>query len=495
MKYIIAFILLVFFALVLYIKYYNKESFANNEDDYIIDIATGANHSVFLNKYGKSFICGKNVNGRLGTGNNVSIILPISIQNITKIQKIYAGNVNTFFITKEGAVYASGENSQGQLGIGNLDNQFVPIPIPFFKDIPISKVAAGWYHTLFLTTSGDVYVCGDNKYGQLANGTNVSIYSPIKLDLKCSDIAAGQGHSVFLTTDEKVYTAGWNWYGQLGNNITRNSNIPVLFDTTDKITKVYAGMSHTLLLNDTGKVYVCGDNTKGQIALSHTITNQRAFTLLKNLPPDDKIVDVSAGQTHTLFLTNKGHVYSVGLNELGQQFVAKNKKDQQVLVNKIKTDLDKIKKDHQELVAKIKKEKQNLAKIKKGKPALIAKIKKYEQNLAKIKKDQQYLVAKIKKEQDVLSFNNQVQPDVSFNNPQKISLNNKEISKIATGSNHSLFLTKNGLVYASGDNTMGGQLGVKNISYANKPVLCDIEIQKIKDDRTYQIDVAGPSNN
>lgn len=502
MKYFIAFILLVFLLLVFYIMYSNKEGFANNEDPYIIDIATGGNHSVFINKYGKCFICGKNDNGKLGTGNNVSIILPILIQNITNIEKVYAGNANTFFLTKEGAVYSCGENSKGQLGIGNLYNQFVPILIPFFKDIPIRKIAAGWYHTIFLAMSGDVYVSGDNIYGQLANGTNISTNIPIKLDLKCSDIAAGLGHSVFLTTDQNVYTSGWNCYGQLGNSITPNSNIPVLViqmgpnNPSLFITKVYAGMQHTLFLNNDGKVYVCGDNTNGQIALEKNITTQRSFILLNNLPSDDKIIDVSAGQRHTLFLTSKGNVYSVGLTEVEQELLAKNKKARRDLVAKITKDIELLgnnKKHQRDLVSKITKYQEVLGKKKKGKRAIVAKIKKHQQHLAKIKKKTQVFKDNIKKGQKVFSLE---KPVLDFYIPKKILFNNNEISKIATGSNHSLFLTKKGFVYASGDNNMGGQLGIRNITYTREPKLCDIEIEiEKKDTNTFQQDISGQSNN
>ena len=401
MKYVL--VILVFVALILYMYYYNTECFTNNNTSpYIIDIVAGANHSVFLTKHGKISTCGKNINGRLGTGNNASVVTPISLDNSIHIKKLFSGNVNTFFLTQNGLLYATGENSKGQLGIGNLDNQFSPVSIPFFKSMQIKKVTAGWYHTIFLTTTGDVYVCGDNTYGQLGNGTNVATNIPIKLDLKCSDIAAGQGHSVFLTTDNKVYTAGWNWYGQLGNNTKGNSNKPFLINTDNNIIhKVYAGMSYTLLLNSSGKVFGCGDNTNGQIGLSRDIVNQRSF---KQIQEVNEITDISTGQSHTFFMTNKNDMYAVGLNEKGQLGIGHNN---------------------------------------------------------------------------------------TIYKPEKVAFFNKNIWKIAAGANHSLFITNDGSVYATGDNTMGGQLGIKTITDTNIPQLCDIDIRKANEEVLYEKEIVG----
>ena len=376
-------------AIVVFYYFNRKESFENIDSSYVIDIAAGANHSVFLNQYGKIYPCGKNDNGRLGTGNNVSVMLPFSLENNIDIYKIYAGNVNTFFLTKENALYATGENTNGQLGIGTLSNQFAPVPIDFFKsqNIKIKKVSAGWYHTLFLTTTNDVYVCGSNNYGQLATGNNEDTRTPVKLSLQCKDIASGQGHSVFLTTHNKVYTSGWNWYGQLGNNDTTNKNIPTEIEIQN-IINVYAGMTHSVLLDSQGKVYVCGNNIIGQLGLSKNIRDQRSFALLNTLPSG--IINVSTGQSHTLFLSTDGDLYACGSNVKGQLG---------------------------------------------------------------------------------LSHNNNIYK------PEHISFFDGNVSKMAAGSNHSVFLTKEGNVYACGDNNMGGQLAIKDMSQTNIPLLCDIPIE------------------
>ena len=401
---IILVIILIFVLLVFYI-YCKRESFSNYEHPYIIDVVTGANHSVFLNKYGTLYSCGKNMHGRLGTGNETSLLIPSPLNKKIDVGRVFVGNVSTFLTTPypDFTPYATGENSEGQLGIGTLDNQYSPTQIPFFKSMKITKIAVGWYHTIFLTWDYEVYVTGNNKYGQLADGTNTNTLVPKKLDLLCRDIAAGQGHSVFLTTDNKVYTAGWNWYGQLGNGTKRNSNVPYLIDIPEPVDFVHAGMSTSLLVTSSGNIYLCGDNTKGQLGLSRDIENQRAFTLFTI--NDEKFWYVASGQTHTFFLTRNLQVYAVGLNTKGQLGLGHN--------NTI-----------------------------------------YKPELIQFFKD-------------------------------------KQVYKMAAGATHSVFLTMSGTVYASGDNTMGGQLGVSTITDTNIPVLCDIEIESNPNAQTYKMAVVG----
>jgi alpha-tubulin suppressor-like RCC1 family protein len=385
--------ILVFISLIIlfYISRKNEHFEDNTMSQYIIDIATGANHSVFLNEEGKIYACGKNDNGRLGIGTNVSVKLPFSLDNSVNIQNIYTGNVNTFFITKEGIVYGTGENTKGQLGIGNRVSQFSPTILQFFKsqNIKISKIAGGWFHTLFLSSNNDVYMCGGDDM----------IDVPIKINLKCKDIGAGKGHSVFLSIENKVYTMGWNWFGQLGNGATENSKEPVLIDIKDSITKVYAGMNYTILLNNNGKVYGCGDNTNGQLGLSSVIKEQRIFTLMNV----SNISSVSAGQNHTLFKTIDGNVYATGMNIKGQLGIGHNN---------------------------------------------------------------------------------------TIFMPQKIQFFNGNIEKISAGANHSIFLTKEGITFGCGDNTMGGQIAMDNINEINIPDLCDIPIER-KELKTYQEEITG----
>ena len=67
-----------------------------------------------------------------------------------------------------GDVFSWGSNSLGQLGLGkDVSVQPCPAPVSSLTGIPVTMVAAGGTHTLFIALSGLVYCCGANKLGQL----------------------------------------------------------------------------------------------------------------------------------------------------------------------------------------------------------------------------------------------------------------------------------------------------------------------------------------
>lgn len=79
------------------------------------------------------------------------------------------------------ATYACGWNAFGQCGVDSTSGTRVgsATRIAFFDEQPgpVQAVAAGGWHSLFLTTSGDIYSCGSGAHGQLGHPYPVSIAS------------------------------------------------------------------------------------------------------------------------------------------------------------------------------------------------------------------------------------------------------------------------------------------------------------------------------
>ena len=46
---------------------------------------------------------------------------------------------------------------------------------------PITKIAAGYYHSLFIKADGSLWVMGANPYGELGNGTNTATNRPVQI--------------------------------------------------------------------------------------------------------------------------------------------------------------------------------------------------------------------------------------------------------------------------------------------------------------------------
>lgn len=281
------------------------------------DMVCGYEYSLIKNPDKTVDVIGENRNGELGIGNR------IAQQHFVKsplkdIVQIAATDSHSLFLTSDAHVYATGYNLYGQLGIGNdgYMDQIIPVMIPTLDNI--IQIATGNSHSLFLTSNGHVYACGNNAYGQLGIGNNIHQYNPVKCDISnIVSIAAGCYNSFLIQYDDKdksniVYAAGYNNYGQLGlgNTIDQNSFIK---SDIKEVSKIEAGWYHSLFLKNDGTVWGCGSNSNGELGIGNYIKHP---TLVKcNI---EQVNDISAGWYHSLFLKDDGCVYGAGLNEDGQ---------------------------------------------------------------------------------------------------------------------------------------------------------------------------------
>jgi alpha-tubulin suppressor-like RCC1 family protein len=66
----------------------------------------------------------------------------------------------------------------------------------------IQEVAAGGVHSMALTSSGSIYLWGDNVNGQVRDGATTDPKTPVLLSLsKVTAIAAGEFHWLALTSN------------------------------------------------------------------------------------------------------------------------------------------------------------------------------------------------------------------------------------------------------------------------------------------------------
>lgn len=206
-------------------------------------ISAKNNSSFFLDTTGNIFVSGINRIGQFGNGtistayNSVPTIIYLSpTEIVTGIINISVGYSHTLLLTINGNVLACGNNQYGQLGNGENVSSNYPKYVccsPGVRLTNIVAISAGFAHSLFLTSEGTVLACGYNNYGQLCNGdpSTISVFYPRNVYLSSNtilsgiiEISAGFYHSVFLKSDGGVLTGGYNYYGQLGNGNTNAGN-------------------------------------------------------------------------------------------------------------------------------------------------------------------------------------------------------------------------------------------------------------------------------
>uniref|UniRef100_A0A0A9WLQ6 Protein RCC2 n=1 Tax=Lygus hesperus TaxID=30085 RepID=A0A0A9WLQ6_LYGHE len=125
-------------------------------------------------------------------------------------------------------------------------------------------------------------------------------------------------HSVFITEDFKVYTLGRNERGQLGTGDIETRYTPYFLESMKdhNVVNASCGRNHTLLLTDRGTVYAMGDNKMGQCGVgSKNPMIQQPTRLRYRGPP---IVKVVCGADFSVILDLKGNLHSFGDPEYGQ---------------------------------------------------------------------------------------------------------------------------------------------------------------------------------
>jgi alpha-tubulin suppressor-like RCC1 family protein len=89
------------------------------------------------------------------------------------------------------------------------------------------------------------------------------------------------------------------------------TSTPVLIPSFTNVVQVSAGESHSLFRLSDGSVYSTGLNTNGQLGLNNNIaqTSPIKITILIT-----NTTQISTGPFHSLCLSNTGNVYSFGQN-------------------------------------------------------------------------------------------------------------------------------------------------------------------------------------
>ncbi|KAL3883749.1 hypothetical protein ACJMK2_029983 [Sinanodonta woodiana] len=119
-------------------------------------------------------------------------------------------------------IFTWGDNSNFTLGHSTENRRCGPEPVDEFRKLGISirQVVMCKYHTVFLSTAGQVYTCGHGQGGRLCHGDEATCLVPKLVETirneKCKQVAAARDHTVLLMEGNIVYSCGLNDCHQLG---------------------------------------------------------------------------------------------------------------------------------------------------------------------------------------------------------------------------------------------------------------------------------------
>ncbi|WP_050565879.1 RCC1 domain-containing protein [Salinispora arenicola] len=219
-------------------------------------------------------------------------------------------------------VLAWGDNKDGELGDGTTTDSSTPVAVDLPADTTVTAIAAGNDHSLAVTSSGTALAWGDNRFGQLGDESTTDSITPVEVSLPAGTtvtaIAAGDDHSYAVTSSGTALAWGDNGQGELGDGTTTRSStpIPVSLPAGTTVTAVAGGIGHGLAVTSTGTVLAWGLNSDGQLG-DGTITDS-STPVAVDLPADTTVTAVAAGRRHSLAVTSTGTVLAWGLNSDGQ---------------------------------------------------------------------------------------------------------------------------------------------------------------------------------
>ena len=471
----------------------------------IVDIASGDNYYAALDTKGQVWVWGYNGYGQLSQANRSNISTPtlvkvtkevqdgkVEYETLTDIVELNAGNNSLQMVSKSGTLYAAGYSAYGQLGTGAYTN-YVTIATKAANMNQTKFVDTNSYHSVASDRNGFVYTTGYNAYGELGDGgyTNRNKYSVIgdtyvNVGDNSISIEEGDTKQITATLDNKfnlivdtvddqnmtykslntdiatIDGAGNITAKQMGTveiivthtitNKTATIFVQVVPEEKTTVPKVEIGNTHMAALKADGTVWTWGSNTYGQLGTQNNISKTSPI----KVPELEDVRDICVGYYDTIAVKQDGTVWAFGYNGYGQlgDGTGTNRNTPTQVIKSDGAPLTKI------------------VKVSAGTYRTVALDEdgnvwtwgyKYSRTATK--------VATLENIIDI-SLNyavNQSGEVYKITEPDtKLEVNN--IIRVSEGSNHAMFLTKEGNAYALGTNSKG-QLGIGTTTNASVPTL------------------------
>lgn len=231
------------------------------------------------------------------------------------------GNVNlnhVCAVTTMGGVTCWGNNKSGQLGDGTLIDRPVPVDVPALAT-GVTALAVGSDHSCALTSAGGVKCWGDGTRGQLGNG-GISRTTPVDVTGLTSGvvaIAAGGTHSCALTVAGGVKCWGTSSVGAVGDGTLLQRNTPVgVTGLASGVSAISAGPTNVcVIMAASGGAKCWGLNSTSQIG-DGTTTNRTTPANVIGLTSG--VAAIANGPFHTCAVTTAGVAKCWGENTSGQ---------------------------------------------------------------------------------------------------------------------------------------------------------------------------------
>ena len=216
-------------------------------------------------------------------------------------------------------LYGMGDNANGQLGDGTTAHKYSPIVI---DGNGVMGAGGGWGHSLYTRSDGSLWAMGTNGSGQLGDGTKETRYLPVRIDgFGFLDMTATKVNndspqcSIWVRPDGSIWGAGSNVLWIPGNGNEEDTLVPVMIESEGGLAAA-VGLGHSLIVKSGGSLWVAGDNDWGQLGIG--VMGPHEYRIDPVRIEQNGVIDVAAGEYHSLYVKSDGSLWAMGNNNYGQ---------------------------------------------------------------------------------------------------------------------------------------------------------------------------------
>ena len=219
-------------------------------------------------------------------------------------------------------VVSFGANKKNQTSHDHYDMLTLPRLVYKLSDLKIKKIFSGYNYNFVIDSKNEVYSWGDNSSGQCGHCDKTIIKSPKQVffpELCENDyietISCGKDCTYFISFDKKIFLCGYNliinkkWYNPTLLELSFDSNI----------SQIKSGDDFTLFLTEKGNLYSMGFGSEGQLGIPNlTYEYEHKKFCQKPTKILNSIKEISCGAKYSFAISFNNDIYCWGENKNGQ---------------------------------------------------------------------------------------------------------------------------------------------------------------------------------
>jgi alpha-tubulin suppressor-like RCC1 family protein len=250
-----------------------------------VDVSAKGEHVLALARDGGVYAWGRGDAGQLGIGAmpvvnyktrsarvENFVPYPVRIPGLTDVVAISTGDMHSLALLKDGTVRAWGQNKYGQIGDGSTVNRNTPTPVPGVRNVV--SIAATGYSSVAVLSDGTVMEWGAT-YGNLTPPRPPALLAGAR---GIRSVAGGDAHVVALTQTNAVMTWGDDAHYQTGRG--RNASAPGLVKELTDVVSIAASPWASAAVLASGRIMTWSEVRPWHRPGSNGLANLSPFPIL-----------------------------------------------------------------------------------------------------------------------------------------------------------------------------------------------------------------------